>query len=193
MRKIPLYEYVATNNSKGAAEVIKHFGLRPPQSMDDVLRGLRHVQSRFGEKGVLEIAKAHPDRQLILATEIDRDKSNFDGGCGHNGCRSTHTCVSGKCVLNKKSTSSACGCSSSFGGDDKLIAPEVKELEILKAKINEEKILKKIEEGKSTLTREDVASEVKKVLDKTNPFIKDHLPYLAVGGLALFFIIGKFK
>lgn len=160
MRKIPLYAYVASNNPRGAAEVIASFGFRPPQSQDEVLRGLRHVQSVYGKEGIIEIAKVHPDRDLIIGT-IPSSKKKV-----------------------KEETSNSCGCSSNANGEVNSKTQE--EL----SKLKEEKLLSEIKNSKSPLTKEDIADEVKKVLDKTNPFIKNNLPYIALGGVALFFIYG---
>lgn len=174
MRKIPLYAYVASNNSRGAAEVMKHFGLPAPQSEEDVIRGLRHVQSTFGKEGIMEIAKAHPDRMLILSTISRTQKTEEKSGC-NGGC----SC--------KDSKSNACGYSQ-VSGNVKSSAEE--EL----AKLKEEQLNAKIDEiNKKSLTKEDIADEVKKVIDKTNPFIKNNLPYIALGGVALFFIYGAMK
>lgn len=74
MKRIPLYVYVAMNNPKGAASVITNFGLMPPRNQYDVVRGLRHVMMTKGEDGFREIAKVHPDRQLIMdANTIELD------------------------------------------------------------------------------------------------------------------------
>jgi len=174
MRKIPLYAYVASNNSRGAAEVIRHFGLPAPQSQEELVRGLRHVQSTFGKEGIMEIAKAHPDRMLILATvkpvENTEEKSGCNGSC---------SCNEGK--------SNACGYSHANGSGKSSAEEEL-------AKLKEEQLNAKIDEiNKKSLTKEDVADEVKKVIDKTNPFIKNNLPYIALGGVALFFIYGAMK
>lgn len=174
MRKIPLYAYVASNNSRGAAEVIKHFGLPAPQSQEELIRGLRHVQSTFGKEGILEIAKAHPDRMLILATvkpaENTEEKSGCNGGC---------SCKEGK--------SNACGYSNANGNGKSSAEQEL-------AKLKEEQLNAKIDEiNKKSLSKEDIADEVKKVIDKSNPFIKNNLPYIALGGVALFFIYGAMK
>lgn len=163
MRKIPLYAYVASNNPHGAAEVIRQFGLMPPQNQEDVFRGLRHVQSTFGREGLMEIAKAHPDKDLIIAT-IPKSE-------------------------DKESKSSACGCHSGINGVGSVDSATKTELE----KIREERLLEKIEASKNPLTKEDIAAEVKREIEKTNPFIKNNLPYLALGGVALFFVWGTLR
>jgi len=165
MRKIPLYAYVASNNPVGAVEVIKSFGLAAPQSEEDVFRGLRHVQSTFGREGIVEIAKAHPDRELLMSVNSTKEdvKSNANG--------------------------SSCGCHSNANGTSGNESANQAEINRLK----EEKLLEKIEASKSSLTREDIADEFKKAMDKTNPFIKNNLPYIALGGVALFFIWGTLK
>lgn len=117
MKRIPLYLYVAHNNPQGAASVINHFKLMPPKDGYDLIRGLRHVMITEGEEGFREIAKVHPDRNLILDSEeveVVEKKSGCDG-----------------CEHNKEQKSNACGCSSGFDGVNLQNAPvlEVKKEE----------------------------------------------------------------
>jgi len=185
MKKIPLHVYVAYNNPEGGKEVLNHFNLRQPQNFNDLLRGLRHVMVTKGEEGFMQIARVHPDRNLILdENEITNGskeiKSNSDGDSGC-GCK------------DKKSN--ACGCSkfSSIEGLD-IFTSEYTSNKSELERLKEEKLLQKIEaNNKTSLTKEDVANEVKKVLDEQNPFVKNTLPYLIVGSVAVFFIIGAIK
>ena len=89
MRRIQLYDYVAINNPSGGAKVIEHFNLKKPTSRRDIGRGLRYVMINFGEEGFKEIAKAHPDRALILdSVAVDNvfptDKKSSACGCQSN-------------------------------------------------------------------------------------------------------------
>lgn len=169
MRKIQLYDYVSMNNPKGGAEVLEHFNLKKPTSRQDIGRGLRYVMLTFGEEGFREIAKAHPDRALILDSVVE-DK-----------------------VFPMEKKSDACGCSSASGNEAKPSKEKASNQDIVDA-IKESKTAEVESKQEGTqLTKDDISNEVKKVLDKHKPFIKDTLPYLAVGGIALFLFIGAIK
>jgi hypothetical protein len=177
MKRIPLYHYVAQNNPSGGARVIEHFNLRPPRGKEDIARGLRYVMINFGEEGFRAIAKEHPDRELIL------DSAE----------------VVTLPVGETESKSGSCGCSSNAEGNGNgksnptHDAPNQDLIDEVKALKLKEKQRSEKEEEKKKLTKEDVASEVKKVLGDTKPFIKDTLPYIAVGGMALFLFYGALK
>ena len=177
MRRIPLYAYVASNNPNGAAGVIEHFKLPAPRNQNDIARGLRYVMMTQGEEGFHEIAKVHPDRNLILdvnslEAKTEENKSSCDGNCSCN---------------EKKSN--ACGCSSGFDGSENN-APNQDEIN----KLKEEKTLAKLEGiEKASLTKDDVAKEVKKALKETNTFIRDSLPTIAVIGVGAFLFMGILK
>lgn len=163
LQRIPLYVYVAHNNPEGAASVINHFKLMPPRDGYDLIRGLRHVMITEGEEGFRQIAKVHPDRNLILDaedTEVIEKKSGCDG-CEHN--------------TEKKSN--ACGCSSGFNGE--TVTPS----SIIEVKKDE----------KPSLTKEDIASEVKRAMSDTGSFLKDSFPYIALIGVVGLIYMGVKK
>jgi len=164
MNRIPLFQYVAINNPQGAAEVIRNFNLREPQSQDDLIRGLRHVMTNFGEKGFIEIAKAHPDRNLILGAEETINPLPL--------------------VMPEKK----CGCSSKHSSiDGDYVAPTKENIRFLtKEDLEKFETEKKVAEMEKKLTREDVAQEVKKVLAQSNNFITQNLPTLAIIGVGIF-------
>lgn len=170
MKRVPLYYYVASNNPKGGQGVLQHFGLTPAVSPQALARGLRYVTVKFGEEGIREIAKAHPDTSLILDVNrieeesIPEKKSNCNGNCN---CKNQTTEIK----------SNACGCSSING-----------EMEIpLKQTTPEKEVTSK------ALTKEDVANEVKKVVDEQPKFQRDVLPYLVGIGIAALLIKEVFK
>lgn len=168
LQTIPLYVYVAHNNPVGAAEVINYFGLKPPRNEFDLIRGLRHVMVTFGEDGFRQIAKVHPDRNLILdseetgLTEVEDIKLGCDGNSN--------------CNCDKEKKSNACGCSSSFDGSN------VDKADSFYRKSENESI-----------SKADVSNEVKKALNEHNSFIKDGLPYIALIGVGAFLFIGMLK
>ena len=60
-----IYEYIARSNPQGARMVIQQFGYRitDKRKMGD---NLRMLVAQEGEPALREIAKLHPDRDLIL-------------------------------------------------------------------------------------------------------------------------------
>jgi len=99
MKRIPLYAYIATNNEKGTTDVITSFGLPRPTSHKDAVKKLRYLMVRHREDALEELAKVHPDRELILAG-VEEPKS---GGCG--------------CTSGAGGNKDCDGCSCSSGAD----------------------------------------------------------------------------
>jgi hypothetical protein len=82
-----IYEYIARSNPQGARMVIQQFGYRitDNRKMGD---NLRMLVAQEGEPALREIAKLHPDRDLILEVFNEpkeekpcscKDKENFLG------------------------------------------------------------------------------------------------------------------
>jgi len=165
MRRIPLFDYVALNNPNGGAKVLKHFNLPVPSSKKEIARGLRYVMINFEEDGIRKIAEAHPDRDLILDTQeaVVVEEPKEIEKTPECGCHSNANGVIGNPVVANQELIDAIK-EGATKEETKLVGKE---------KTNE-------------LTKDDVASEVKRVLNQSNPFIKDTLPYLAIGGLGLF-------
>lgn len=167
MSKIPLYLYVAQNNPRGAANIISKFNMGNAQNYDELARGLKHIMATKGEQGFIEIAKIHPDRKLILDVEAlttTETKSNCSGSC--NGC----TNFSG---ANGETTSI----------DKSNIRFATKE------DLDKYEIEKKVAEIEKKLNKEDIAKEVKNILNKSNNFITSNLPTIAIiAGVAFLYI-----
>jgi hypothetical protein len=178
MKRIPLYQYVALNNPSGGGDVIEHFDLPRPQTREGIARGLRHVMINFKEEGLKEIAKAHPDRKLILETQDVVEE------------------VPNPTILDEKS--SACGCSSNANGDNQTSPNNAPNQELIDD-IKELKLKEKFKaeyganEKTDSITKDDISSEVKKVLANHKPFIKDTLPYLAIGGIGMILFYSAIK
>ncbi len=165
MQKIPLYIYVATNNPSGAAAIINRFNLMPPKNDHDLIRGLRHVMLTKGEEGFREIAKIHPDKQLILDA--------------HN--------------IEPEIKSNACGCHSNANGeelDNSLLSNFLTKDDLQKYEV--EKKLNQLKES-AILTKDDIATEVKKALNDKNQFISNTLPYIALLGVSMFLFTSIIK
>ena len=73
-----IYEYIARSNPQGARMVIQEFGYRitDNKKMGD---NLRMLVAQEGEPALREIAKLHPDKDLIL--EVFNEKKE-DKPCG---------------------------------------------------------------------------------------------------------------
>ena len=171
MKRIPLYVYVAQNNPQGAAKVITGFNLRKPRNVDDLFRGLRHVIVSQGEDGLMAIAKEHPDRHLILASEpvesVVVSKKEDKSGCD------------GNCSCDK---SNSCGNYSNLNGETKPSREEVNKA-----------IEDKLKEKDEKVTKQDITNEVKKSIDEATGFVKNNLTQIAVGGIVLFLLIKALK
>jgi len=52
-----LYEYIAVNNSSGANELLKNYGLRPTRSIDEIISRLKRIgNSQYGNSPVILLA-----------------------------------------------------------------------------------------------------------------------------------------
>jgi hypothetical protein len=69
-----IYEYVAMSNPRGAKSLIESFGYRVvnPRTMG---ANLRTLVAREGEEALRELAKIHPDKELILEVCVDKKES----------------------------------------------------------------------------------------------------------------------
>lgn len=90
MKKITIYEYYAYNCPADAYNVISKKGNYPrPQSSQELEVQLKDYVNKNGEQGLLDLAKVHPDSELIKMvcscqstkqpTEKKEKFSNADG------------------------------------------------------------------------------------------------------------------
>ena len=91
MKKITIYEYYAYNCPADAYNVISKKGNYPrPQSSQELESQLKDYVNKNGEKGLLALAKVHPDSELVKMvcscqttkkeTEKKENFSNANGG-----------------------------------------------------------------------------------------------------------------
>jgi hypothetical protein len=73
-----MYEYVAMSNPRGAKSLIESFGYRVtnPRTMG---ANLRMLVAQEGEDALKEIAKMHPDKELIMEVCGGRGRDGFMG------------------------------------------------------------------------------------------------------------------
>lgn len=69
MKKISIYEYYANNCPSDAFNVInKNGSYSKPQSSEELVEQLKDYVNKNGEKGLLALAKVHPDAELVKMT-----------------------------------------------------------------------------------------------------------------------------
>jgi hypothetical protein len=168
MKRIPLYAYVAANNPYGGADVLRKFRVQHEASKSGIARGLRYAMVTFGEDAFREIAKVHPDKELILDSheEVEQEVLTIPevkSGC--SGCGGNCDC--------KSNTN---GVEHSHNAPNQDLLDDIKELKT-KEKLRSEKE-----------AMQNIATEVKKTLGNTKSFVETNLPYIALGGVALFFM-----
>ncbi|HON92798.1 MAG TPA: hypothetical protein PKZ07_14620 [Sedimentisphaerales bacterium] len=90
--KIPLSSIIAFNNPEGAIKVLQAYGYEVETDDPHYLqRGLSHLLQTFGESGLSDLAKVHPDRELItrvndVTANAGENKSNACGCSGFSSC-----------------------------------------------------------------------------------------------------------
>jgi len=65
MRKITIYDYIASSVPADAYALIKSNGYPRPTSHQDLVAELKDYVKQNGESALIEIGKIHPDKELI--------------------------------------------------------------------------------------------------------------------------------
>jgi hypothetical protein len=65
MRKITIYDYIASSVPADAYALIKSNGYPKPRNHHDLVAELKDYVKQNGESALMEIGKIHPDRELI--------------------------------------------------------------------------------------------------------------------------------
>jgi hypothetical protein len=60
-----LYEYIAVNNSSGANELLKNYGLRPTRSIDEIISRLKRIVRKYKKIALQDLTTIHPDKELL--------------------------------------------------------------------------------------------------------------------------------
>lgn len=90
MKKISIYEYYAYNCPADAYGVISKDGNYPrPQSAQELESQLKDYVNKNGEKGLLALAKVHPDSELVkmvcdCQTKKTETKEKFSNANGNS-------------------------------------------------------------------------------------------------------------
>jgi hypothetical protein len=77
--RISLAAYTAVNNQKEAMNFLKNNGGTKPTSYTDFTCQLQNLIDNGGETLLVEFAKLHPDRDLILASASQKE---YENACG---------------------------------------------------------------------------------------------------------------
>jgi len=65
MKKITIYDYIASSVPADAVALIKSNGYPKPLNHNDLVAELKDYVKQNGESALMEIGKIHPDRELI--------------------------------------------------------------------------------------------------------------------------------
>jgi len=75
MRKVTIYDYLATNVPSDAFEVISEGSNMPkPKNSHELSAQIKRYITKNGETGLLRLAEIHPDRELIEAISVQSNK-----------------------------------------------------------------------------------------------------------------------
>lgn len=78
-----LYEYIAVNNSLGANELLKNYGLKPTRSIEEIISRLKVIVRKYKKDALQDISTIHPDKNLLsLFNSSDIKETNFVNATG---------------------------------------------------------------------------------------------------------------
>tara|TARA_R100000908_G_scaffold46476_1_gene22788 strand:- start:121 stop:576 length:456 start_codon:yes stop_codon:yes gene_type:complete len=73
-----LYEYIAVNNSLGANELLKNYGLKPTRSINEIINRLKIIVRKYKKDALKDISAIHPDKELLsLFNSSNIEEKNF--------------------------------------------------------------------------------------------------------------------
>jgi hypothetical protein len=77
---ISLSQYTAANNHREANRLVKLWGLSNPRNEKELVHSLDYLLIHGREEFLNDLAKIHPDKDLILKANSTEIKSNCGGG-----------------------------------------------------------------------------------------------------------------
>jgi len=89
MRKVTIYDYLATNVPSDAFEVISEGTNMPkPRNSQELSTQIKRYVTTKGETGLMRLAEIHPDRELIEAISVktikaEKNSDNFSNLSGN--------------------------------------------------------------------------------------------------------------
>lgn len=84
-KRIPLCKLIAVNNTGAARKLVASYGLPAPETYMELEQMLNYILAEFGEDGLVEIVKIHPDRAIIEEVMKSKSGCGCGGGCGCSG------------------------------------------------------------------------------------------------------------
>ena len=103
-------ETIVKGEPAQAMQFLAQKGYQTPRNKSEAIDVLYDFINRSGEPGLKELAKIHPDRDLILDNASYQNQNGVDGfnNCGGNGYNSCEGC-GGKCGGKKPNYSNVDG------------------------------------------------------------------------------------
>tara|TARA_R110002126_G_scaffold109942_1_gene246938 strand:- start:305 stop:793 length:489 start_codon:yes stop_codon:yes gene_type:complete len=96
-----LYEYIAVNNSLGANELLKNYGLKPTRSVKEIISRLKVIVRKYKKDALQDISTIHPDRSLLnLFNSSDIKETNFANATGRTPSQSNVIETGGSAYAN---------------------------------------------------------------------------------------------
>ena len=88
MRKITIYDYIASSVPADAYALIKSNGYPKPRNHHDLVAELKDYVKQNGESALMEIGKIHPDKELIgqCIEEEEGDNSSESNDKSNSSC-----------------------------------------------------------------------------------------------------------
>jgi hypothetical protein len=84
MRKITIYDYIASSVPADAYSLLKANGYPKPQNHHDLVAELKDYVRKNKETALIEIANIHPDKELIVETLETNDSSSSESKANDN-------------------------------------------------------------------------------------------------------------
>ena len=78
-----MYDFVAQQNPDGANELLKKYAYPTSYKIELIASRLKDIVNKNGEAALADIAKIHPDKELILKYQDDKKYcAGFSNACG---------------------------------------------------------------------------------------------------------------
>lgn len=99
MRKITIYDYIASSVPADAVALVSSNGYPKPRNHHDLVAELKDYVKQNGESALMEIGKIHPDRELIGQC-IEEEEGDNSSESKNNSNSSNSSTSDSKSFLN---------------------------------------------------------------------------------------------
>lgn len=100
MQKITIFDYIVSHNAGKAKAFVNKYGFQPSKNANQLVGQMKSIVSNYGEETLKDLAKIHPDKDLILSIqEVSADKEQLNA-CGCGSYANCEGC-GGKCGAHK--------------------------------------------------------------------------------------------